>query len=70
VVSHEWGGGIVLNHIGSNTMNIANVWIAPERDFAVLVCINQGGDVAFKASDEAAGELIKFHNMRNPASDQ
>lgn len=70
VTEREWGGGTVLNHAGDNTMNRANLWIAPERNFAVLVCINQGGDVAGKASDEAAGELIKLHNMRNPASDQ
>ena len=67
VVEREWGGGNVLHHAGDNTMNKANLWIAPERDFAVLVCINQGGDVAFKASDEAAGELIRLHSTRNPA---
>ncbi len=67
VVEREWGGGNVLHHVGDNTMNKANLWIAPERDFAVLVCINQGGDVAFKASDEAVGELIRLYFMRNPA---
>jgi len=63
-VERDWGGGFVLNHAGDNTMNHANVWIAPERDFAVLVCINQGGDAAAKASDAAAGALILLHESR------
>ncbi len=53
-----WGGGMVLTHAGSNTWNYAVVWIAPLRDFAVLVCTNQGGPVAAKACDEAASALI------------
>lgn len=64
VVKRDWGGGTVLNHGGCNTMNFANVWIAPQRDFAVLVCINQGDDTAFKASDEAVGALIKLHDSK------
>jgi len=59
-VTHDWGDGIVLNHTGSNTMNYANTWLAPQRDFAVLVCINQGGDTAFTASDETVAALIKI----------
>jgi CubicO group peptidase (beta-lactamase class C family) len=59
-VEREWGGGTVLSHNGSNTMNFAVVWIAPLRDFAVLVVCNQGGQAAFKACDEAAAALIKF----------
>ena len=43
-------------------MNFANVWVAPRRDFAVLVCVNQGGDTAFKASDAAASALIGYHS--------
>jgi len=40
-------------------MNFAVVWMAPRRNFAVLVASNQGqGDVA-KACDEAAWALIK-----------
>ena len=29
-----WGGGKVLSHSGSNTMNYAIVWVAPKRNFA------------------------------------
>lgn len=64
VTKRDWGGGTVLNHGGCNTMNFANVWIAPEHDFAILICINQGDSIAFKASDEAVGALIKLHDAR------
>jgi CubicO group peptidase (beta-lactamase class C family) len=60
-VERAWGGGKVLNHAGDNTMNFANVWVAPRRDFAVLVCVNQSGNTAFQASDEAVSALIGFH---------
>jgi CubicO group peptidase (beta-lactamase class C family) len=58
VVSRSWGGGKVLNHGGDNTMNCANVWVAPKKDFAILVCVNQSGDTAFQATDDAVGALI------------
>jgi CubicO group peptidase (beta-lactamase class C family) len=61
VVEREWGGGPVLTHAGSNTMNFAVAWLAPRRDFAVLVVTNQGGMTANKACDEAASALIRWH---------
>jgi CubicO group peptidase (beta-lactamase class C family) len=61
VTQREWGGGTVFTHAGSNTMNFAVVWVAPLRDFAVLVCSNQGGPTAAKACDEAAFALIGVH---------
>jgi CubicO group peptidase (beta-lactamase class C family) len=61
VAERAWGGGPVLTHAGSNTMNYAVVWIAPKRNFAVLVCTNQNGDVAKRGTDEAAAALIRYH---------
>jgi CubicO group peptidase (beta-lactamase class C family) len=61
VTERDWGGGTVLTHAGSNTMNFANVWLAPKMDFAILVCVNQGDDAAFRASDDAVARLIKLH---------
>jgi CubicO group peptidase (beta-lactamase class C family) len=61
-----WGGGTVLAHSGSNTMNYAIVWMAPKRDFAVLTCTNEGGEDTMKACDEAASALILYHvNQKN-----
>jgi CubicO group peptidase (beta-lactamase class C family) len=64
VADREWGGGTVLTHAGSNTMNYAVAWIAPKLDFAVLVTTNQGGPAAAKACDEASGALIKLHSAK------
>lgn len=58
VAPREWGGGTVLTHNGSNMMNLATVWMAPQRDFAVLVVSNRGGLEAMKACEEAASALI------------
>ncbi len=57
-VERPWGGGTVLTHSGCNTMNFCVVWMAPKRDFAVLVCCNQGDDTAAKACDAVAAALI------------
>ena len=61
VTEREWAGGLALVHSGSNLRWYAVVWMAPERDFAVLVATNQGGDTAFEATDEAAWRLIQLH---------
>jgi CubicO group peptidase (beta-lactamase class C family) len=58
VTERGWGGGTVYTHAGCNTMNYAVAWLAPDRDFGVFVCINQGDATAAVAADEAAGALI------------
>ena len=50
-------------HAGSNTRNMAVVWMAPRRRFAVLVATNQGGAGAAKACDEAAAALIRLQRQ-------
>ena len=60
-VERPWGGGTVLSHNGCNTMNYSVAWVAPLRGFAVIVCVNQAGDRAAKAADEAASALIRLH---------
>ncbi|MDE2238077.1 MAG: beta-lactamase family protein, partial [Elusimicrobia bacterium] len=65
VARRDWGGGTVLTHIGSNTLNVADVWIAPNRDFALLVCINEGGDRAAQAADRAIAALLELANGRS-----
>lgn len=63
VVEREWAGGRTLSHAGSNTFWMARVWIAPERNFAVLVVANQGGDAGSQACEAAIGALIKNHDQ-------
>jgi CubicO group peptidase (beta-lactamase class C family) len=61
VTSRPWAGEgtRVLTHSGSNTLWYCVVWIAPEKDFAVLVACNKGGQDATKACDEASWALIQ-----------
>ena len=58
-----WGGGPILNHAGTNTMWYAVVWAAPEREFAILITTNQGGQS--EACDEAFGVLLKYYRERS-----
>ncbi len=58
VAWRSWAGGDALNHTGSNTMWFSNAWLAPRRDFAVVVLTNIGGDAAAKATDEVAANVI------------
>jgi CubicO group peptidase (beta-lactamase class C family) len=58
--NRDWGGGQVMTHAGSNTMNYAVVWVAPLRDFAVLVATNEAGDGVPEACDEAVWALIQY----------
>lgn len=66
VADRAWGGR-VLTHSGSNTMWYCVTWIAPEKNFAVLVATNQGGEEAVKACDEAAAALIADHGANSAA---
>ena len=59
VLDRAWAGGKALTHSGSNTMWYCTAWLAPARDFAVLVATNQGGESAAKACNEACESLIR-----------
>ena len=54
-------GGPALTHSGSNTMWLAVAWLAPAKDFAVLVTCNQYNE---KACNDAVLALIADHFKR------
>jgi CubicO group peptidase (beta-lactamase class C family) len=56
--NQPWAGGPALTHAGSNTMWLAVAWLAPKKDFAVLVACNQAND---KACNDAVLALIADH---------
>ncbi len=58
VNDQPWAGGPALNHAGSNTMWLAVAWLAPEKDFAVLVACNQAN---FVACNDACLAIISDH---------
>jgi CubicO group peptidase (beta-lactamase class C family) len=59
VVKRGWAGGNALTHNGSNTMWYVVMWLAPEKDFSVIVATNTGADNAAKACDDVVGTMIK-----------
>lgn len=58
VRKRAWANGRALMHNGSNTMFYVIVWMAPEKNCAVIVASNVGVDEAFEGCDEVAGKLI------------
>ena len=54
----NWAGGLVLTHNGSNTLNYAEVWIAPNKDSIFMVATNIAGSEANNATYEILAEMI------------
>jgi hypothetical protein len=59
ILERKWGGGKVIFHNGSNTVNYAVAWLAPLRDAAFLAMTNQGGAEAPRACDQVVSQLIR-----------
>lgn len=59
----DWAKDYALMHNGSNTINFAMIWIAPEIKFAALVATNIGGDSGEKACDDTVQALIKKYAL-------
>ena len=58
VTERPWAGGRALTHSGSNTFWYATVWIAPERNLALLAATNAGGARGQGACDDAIVAMI------------
>ena len=58
VVKRRWAGGNALTHAGSNTMWFVVLWLAPAKNFSVIVGTNIAGPNAEKACDEVASAMI------------
>lgn len=54
VQPRDWARGDVLIHNGSNTMWYCVVFLAPERDLAMMALCNEAGEAAARACDQAA----------------
>ncbi len=59
VTSRPWAGGTALTHTGSNTMFLAVIWLAPEKDMAFVAATNVAGAAAAKACDDAVATLVR-----------
>jgi CubicO group peptidase (beta-lactamase class C family) len=58
VLQRGWAGGTALWHNGSNTMWYIVMWLAPEKDFAVIAATNIAGPDAEQGCDEACVAMI------------
>ena len=58
VVKRNWAGGTALMHNGSNTMWYVVMWLAPEKNFSVVVATNVAGPGATQGCDEVASSMI------------
>lgn len=67
-VPRAWAGGGALSHAGSNGMFLALAWLAPEKDFGVLVATNCGGPQAEKACDRAFVALLQESRLVPPSA--
>ncbi len=67
-VAVPWAPAPLIYHGGSNGMNLAHIWLEPQRDFAMVLLTNIGGDQADQAFHALAPELYqKFHPV-SPAA--
>lgn len=57
------GEGVVLTHNGSNTMWFSTIWVAVERDIALLSAANAAGQAGPAATDAAVG--VAMRALRN-----
>jgi CubicO group peptidase (beta-lactamase class C family) len=54
-----WAPSRLVTHSGSNTKNLAKIWLDIHRDFAMVLVTNSGGTKADAALDALAPELYK-----------
>jgi CubicO group peptidase (beta-lactamase class C family) len=58
VLQRGWAGGTALMHNGSNSMWYIVMWLAPEKDFAVIAATNIAGPDAEQGCDDACVAMI------------
>ncbi len=60
----DWAVDPLLQHAGSNTMNLAHVWLDPKRDVAFVTMTNVGGGTADKGLKGLAKELYTGYVLK------
>lgn len=58
IVDRAWAGGSALNHAGSNTMNYAVVWLAPEKSRGIVIATNGAPPETDTKIDRLAGWMV------------
>ncbi len=65
-LDRSWAGGRALHHDGSNTYWYCKVWLAPSRDFGLMVAANAAGKPAEDACEEAVKGLLQVAQRDAP----
>jgi len=65
-VAVPWAPVPLIYHGGSNGLNLAHIWVEPQRDFAMVLLTNIGGDQADQAFHALAPELYQKFNPASP----
>lgn len=55
----DWSGGPLLSHLGSNSLWVAQISLAPAKDLAILLVTNLGDDAAEPAFGESLVKLVE-----------
>ncbi len=58
VIERTWADGLALVHAGSNTMNYAVIFVAPEIEAFILVACNAGDSAA--VCDKVAAQIVQI----------
>ena len=58
-VPRPWAGGNALTHNGTNTMNYAVIWLAPEKNLGIAVVCNEGKNNVAQALDAITAAMVK-----------
>ena len=58
-VTVPWAPAPLIYHGGSNGLNLAHIWLAPQQDFGLVLVTNIGGDQADQAFHALAPELYQ-----------
>lgn len=56
----DWAGGAALSHSGTNTLNFAIIWLAPNKRLGFAIATNVGDDV-FERLDARLAPIIDAH---------
>jgi hypothetical protein len=57
--SCNWAPAPLIYHGGSNGLNLAHIWLAPQQDFGLVLVTNIGGHQADQALSTLAPELYQ-----------
>jgi len=58
-VRYPWTKSLVINHGGSNTMNLHVVWASSNPDFVMVLATNQSGPKDYAAFSELSKKVMK-----------